>query len=479
MSAITCPPGLPRKRAMVASSQILTVEQMQAAERQLMDGGTGVDALMQTAGRGAAEWVWRTCGGRAVTVLCGPGNNGGDGYVIAEVLRSRGIRVKVVAPIAPTTDAAKNARSGYAGEIATSGREAHGEILVDCLFGSGLSRPLSGELSLLLRDLSARHPYRIAVDLPSGVESDRGELLNANLPQCQLTLALGAWKIAHWTLPGAKIMGERRLVPIGIEPQEGAAQLIGKPRLSGPAVDAHKYTRGLCAVVGGEMPGAALLSATSAQRAGAGYVKLLSEHSHPSAPAGLVIEDGPLTEALSDERIAALLIGPGLGRSEEAKARLGEALCRDRPMLLDADALTILTPDMLPDAPQILATPHEGELETLCRNFAIVASGKQAKAQALAKTSGMVVLAKGADTLIASPDGRLAIAPSAPSWLSVAGSGDVLAGIAASRMATGVAPFEAACEAVWLHGEAARLAGPAFTADELAAAVSGAMGACL
>lgn len=463
----------------MSDAEILTVVQMQAAEQTLIQGGTSVDELMRIAGEGAAEWVWRVAAGRAVTVLCGPGNNGGDGYVIAEALRARGLVVQVVAPIAPKTDAAKNARLNFGGTVLTSGKGASGSILVDCLFGSGLTRELSPEHHLLLRDLAERHPVRVAIDLPSGVASDSGALLNERLPQYDLTVALGAWKFAHWRLPARAKMGDLRPVDIGVAKVQGAAELIGKPLLRAPDSDAHKYTRGLCAVVGGEMPGAALLSSKAAMRAGAGYVKLLAAQWHPAAPAGLVVDDGPLAHALADDRIKAILAGPGLGRSDDARKRLVEALKGGKPTLLDADALALLQPDMLAEGVGYLATPHDGELEALCRAFSVVAAGRQDRAQALAKASGMVICAKGPDTIIAAPEGRLALAPPASSWLSTAGTGDVLAGIAASRMATGLSPFEAACEAVWLHGEAARQCGSAFTADELADAVTGAIAAAL
>ena len=464
---------------MDTARQVLTVAQMQAAEQALIDGGTSVDALMQIAGKGAADWVWRVAAGRAVTVLCGPGNNGGDGYVIAETLRARGLPLKVVAPVAPKTDAAQNARRAYKGDVLGSGKDVRGQVLVDCLFGSGLARPLSPEHSLLLRDLAARHPLRIAVDLPSGVESDSGALLNERLLAYRLTIALGAWKFAHFRLPARGLMGDLKLVPIGVGQVGGAAQVIGRPDLKAPPADAHKYTRGLCAVIGGAMPGASLLASEAAMRGGAGYVKLFAHHAPGSAPAGLVVETHPLGEALDDKRISAILVGPGLGRDREASDRLQAALATGKPAVIDADALVLLRPDMLSEGVPLLATPHDGELEALCRSFAVVASGRQARAQALAKASGMVVLAKGPDTLVAAPDGQIAIAPPAPSWLSIAGTGDVLAGIAASRMATGIAPLEAACEAVWLHGEAARQCGAAFTAEELARAVSGAIAAAL
>jgi len=463
----------------MAGREILTVAQMQAAEQALFDQGVTVEALMGLAGRGAAEWVWRVAAGRKVSVLCGPGNNGGDGFVIAETLRARGLEVTVVAPVEPTTDAARHAREQYKGAIRTSGNSLHGEVLVDCLFGSGLSRPLSGEHALMLRDLAERHHLSLAVDLPSGVESDSGALLNERLPKYDVTLALGAWKFAHWRLPAREMMGQLRLVEIGVEPTPGAAQLVVRPKLKVPAIGSHKYQRGLCAIVGGTMPGASLLASEAAMRAGAGYSKLFADTAPASAPAGLVVETGALGEGLADRRIDAMLVGPGLGRSDTSKERLKSVLAQRRPCVLDADALMVLEPPMIEEGHVLLATPHDGELESLCRSFSVVASGRYDRAKALAKVSGMVVLAKGPDTIVAAPDGRFAVAQPASSWLSVAGTGDVLAGIAVSRMATGRDPFSAACEAVWLHGEAARQAGPAFTADELAHCVSGAIAAAL
>ncbi|KEO87335.1 sugar kinase [Erythrobacter sp. JL475] len=463
----------------MSDAQILTAAQMRDAEQALFDAGTSVFELMKIAAGGAAEWVRRVAAGRSVTVLCGPGNNGGDGYVIAHNLREAGNAVTVIAPVEPKTDAARQARALWNGEVLTSGGKASGGVLVDSLFGSGLTRPLSGEHALLLRDLAARHHLTIATDVPSGVASDTGALLNERLPCFDLTLALGAWKFAHWMTPGRSIMGCLRLVPIGIAPVKGAARLIEKPRLSAPAVDSHKYRRGLACIVSGEMPGATMLAAEAAMRGGAGYVKLLRDGDNRAIDPALVVEGQPLTQALSDDRITALLVGPGLGRSDEATQRLRVALDSGRPAVIDADALIALRPEMLGSRSDILATPHDGELETLCRNFGVIAESRIDRARALAKTSGMVIAAKGPTTIIAAPDGQVAIAPPAPSWLSVAGSGDVLAGISVSRMANGLSPFEAACEAVWLHGEAARQCGAAFTPNELAHAVPSAIEACL
>ena len=461
----------------MASDQILTVAQMRAAEQSLIDAGESVESLMEIAGAGVADWAWRMAAGRPVTVLCGPGNNGGDGYVAARELLARGSDVRIVAPYKPATPAAIAAQGSYSGPIVA---DASGGVLVDCLFGSGLSRPLDEQVAQLLRNLAAHHHLRIAVDLPSGVESDSGALLNQGLPQYDLTIALGAWKFAHWLMPSSSIMGARRFVDIGVGEVANAARLLDKPKLVVPAPDAHKYSRGFMAVIGGALPGAGVLAAKAAMRGGAGYVKLFADARPSSAPDDLVVETGDLPDLLADFRFNALLLGPGLGQQSGAEEELAAVLACDLPMVLDADALRLLAPGMLDKrtAPLIL-TPHAGELTSLLENFEIEAGTRTKQARDLARAANAIVVAKGPDTLIAAPGGSLAIAPPAPSWLAAAGSGDVLAGLIASRLASGESPEAAAAQAVWLHGEAARLAGPAFTATGLIDSIPEAYGACL
>jgi ADP-dependent NAD(P)H-hydrate dehydratase / NAD(P)H-hydrate epimerase len=465
---------------MRGSEQVLTVAQMRAAEQALIDAGSSVEALMDIAGRGAAEWIWRIAGRGRVTVLCGPGNNGGDGYVIAETLRARGTDVAVIAALDAKSDAARNARGLYQGEVLGPDANRSGDAFVDCLFGSGLTRALSAGHAEMVRRLAASHGQAVAIDLPSGIESDRGLALNDGLPGYDLTLVLGAWKFAHMLMPAAALMGALRFVPIGVAPVDGAARMILKPKIAAPDAQAHKYRRGLLAVVGGEMRGAAMLAAHAAQGSGAGYVKLFAD-SADRAPHDLVVDTGPLSDVLVDDRNTAVLVGPGLGRRGEARERLAIALGDPVPVVADADALVLLGPRSLAEREAAtIATPHEGEMVALERAFDLDGSGsKPERAAALAKATGMIVVAKGPDTLVAAPDGRLACAERASSWLSTAGTGDVLAGVIASRVATGVDAFEAACEGVWLHGEAARLCRPAFTASELAAAVPRALAACL
>ena len=241
----------------------------------------------------------------------------------------------------------------------------------------------------------------------------------------------------------------------------------------------YKYRRGLLGVVGGAMPGAALLAARAAQHGGAGYVKLLG--SGTGAAADLVVDAGPLERALSYTRYAALLIGPGLGRDKTARERLEAVLAAQVPLVLDADALVLLQArDTGGHGHPRIITPHEGEFAVLERAFKLPGVGtKIDRAVELAAHCGSIVVAKGPDTVIARGDGQVAMAPRASSWLSTAGTGDVLAGVIASRLATGIDPFEAACQGVWLHGEAARQCPPAFTAAQLAEAVQSAYAACL
>jgi NAD(P)H-hydrate repair Nnr-like enzyme with NAD(P)H-hydrate dehydratase domain len=330
--------------------------------------------------------------------------------------------------------------------------------------------------------------------------------VNDDLPDYDLTIALGAWKFAHFLMPASAKLGALRLVEIGIESVADAANVIARPALGAPAADSHKYRRGLLGVVGGEMPGASVLACIAAQGAGAGYVKLLCgpsvssgraelwaepsenpdlgpDFSHPTParaepvearalPWDLVADSNPLTEALVDSRFNAILIGPGLGRDADARNRLSAALSGRIPTVADADALILLQPS---DSAPTIATPHEGEFAALEAAFGLgAATSKPDRARALARASGMIVVAKGPDTVIAAPDGRLALAQRASAWLSTAGTGVVLAGTIASRLATGTDPFEAACQGVWLHAEAARLCPAPFTAGDLAHAVPGA-----
>jgi hydroxyethylthiazole kinase-like uncharacterized protein yjeF len=459
-------------------TQVLDVAAMRAAEAALIAGGVPAQALMETAGRALGEWARRLGAGRPVTVLCGPGNNGGDGYVAARHLREHGVPVTVIAAREPSTPEALTARSLYKGPVQGPEASPSGGVLLDCLFGSGLSRPLPADLLALLTGLARQHTLRIAADLPSGIEADSGAVLNSGLPAFDVTVALGAWKHAHFAMPASPLMGALRLVDIGVQAIPGAAQVLARPRIAPPLPDAHKYRRGLLAVVAGAMPGAALLSAEAAQRSGAGYVKLLASV-RPEGVAPSLVCDAADLAALDDPRIAAILVGPGLGRSAEAAARLDAALAANRPVVIDADALMLLRPESQGIALRVL-TPHEGEMAALEAAFSLPATGpRHARALALAHAARAVVVLKGPDSVIAAPGGAVTVSPRASAWLSVAGSGDVLAGIIASRLAVHGDPWQAAREGLWLHGEAARHCGAAYTAADLAASTGHALRAAL
>lgn len=445
---------------------ILTAAEMRAAEARAIGAGTNVDTLMERAGLAAAEAILRFAGPAATLVLCGPGNNGGDGYVIARALRERGVDVRVAALGAPTTPAAARAREGWGGEVESLAGAAPAPLLVDALFGTGLTRALDPSISQRLGALAAEARLRIAIDLPSGAASDDGALLSP-VPDCDLTVTFQTLKPSHLLQPAARHMGKIVVADIGVE-VESRLVALGRPSLSAPGPDAHKYSRGYVGVVAGEMPGAAGLTATAALRAGAGYVRLIGEAFVAGVPLGVV--QG--TDGLDDDRIGALVVGPGLGRGDRAGALLDRALATGKALILDADALILLGEREVPGA---ILTPHEGEFRHL---FPDLTGSKIDRARAAAARTGAMIVYKGADTIVAAPDGRAAIA-AAPSWLASAGTGDVLAGVISAQRAAGQEPFEAACSGVWLHSRAGALAGPALIADDLASHLPAALGECL
>ena len=457
---------------------ILTVARMRAAEERAVAAGVSVETLMERAGAAVAEQVRRLAGDREVLILCGPGNNGGDGYVAARVLIAAGHPVRVAATGEPRSDAAIAARRRWNGVVETLADAHRAPVLVDALFGTGLTRGLEAEAAAALARLAGGARLTIAVDLPSGAATDDGRLLSP-VPDYDLTLALGALKPSHLLQPAAA--RSQRVIVLDIAvPVASEASVLARPRLSAPVVDAHKYSRGMVAVVAGAMPGASVLAATAAARGGAGYVLLLGGASDRVPHA--IVRRRFDAAAIADKRIGALLVGPGLGRDERARERLEAALATDRPLVIDGDALRLLTPQKLAarKGPMIL-TPHAGEFDAL---FGADAGSKIDRARHAAAASGATIVFKGPDTVITAPDGGVVVALAASSWLSTAGTGDVLAGLVAARLAVNGSnampdPLAAAAEAVWLHGEAARRAGPAFIADDLARHLPEAIAACL
>jgi len=444
---------------------ILTAEAMRAAEQIAIDGGTGVEELMERAGTALAEAAYRFAGPMPVLILCGPGNNGGDGYVAARHLADRGVQVRVAALAEPKSDAAKWARSRWAGEVEELSADTKGSpLLIDALFGTGLTRGLDEPVSLLLSELVHEAVVAVACDLPSGVETDSGELLNP-LHDYDMTVAFGALKPAHLLHPAMHKCGRLVLADIGIAASDEWHEMA-RPELPPLDPGGHKYDRGLVHALAGIMPGAIALAAKSAARAGAGYVRVSTSKPIDGLPSSIVqIDHAPV----NDERIGCLLVGPGLGDVPQV---LTLALTSQAPKVLDADALTHLGDPERLRRQDAIVTPHEGEFRKL---FGEIAGTKPERAIEAARRPGAVVVYKGPDTLVAAPDGRVGFAPRAHPWLASAGTGDVLAGLIAAMRARGLAAFDAASAGVWIHGRAAQIAGPQLIADDLAEAIPAAI----
>lgn len=434
-----------------------------------MADGISVGELMERAGREVADIAWRMAGVSETLILCGPGNNGGDGYVVARLLAERGSDVRVAALADPKTEVAKEARAKWDGPVEPIAGAKGASLVIDALFGTGLVRPLSGSLAKTLIDHVESATHSVAVDLPSGIETDSGALLSP-VPKFDATVALGALKPAHLLQPSVRYLGRVVLGDIGIA-SESDLNVVSRPNLTPPSPEDHKYSRGYVLVAGGAMAGAASLTADAAIRGGAGYVALAGPD-HPEGPLALVYrlaaDPRTLGDMLADERIDVAVAGPGLGLTGKAEARLDQVLDSGRRLVLDADALTLIAQGGVERLHELstvpILTPHHGEFVRL---FGEGEGSKVERARDAAQRANAVIVYKGSDTVIAAPDGRAAIAARAPTWLATAGTGDVLTGIMAARYAQNGDPFEAACEAVWLHGEAGRRAGAFLIADDL------------
>jgi hydroxyethylthiazole kinase-like uncharacterized protein yjeF len=453
---------------------ILTAAEVRAAESAVIEAGTSAETLMERAGAGAAEAIWRFAGPRPTLILCGPGNNGGDGYVIARLLQERGIAVRVAALSGPSSAAAQWARSLWSGQVEDILDTKGAPILIDALFGTGLTRPLADPASGALMRLASEAEIRVAIDLPSGSATDDGRLLSA-VPDYDLTVTFASLKPSHLLQPAARHIGRLVLVDIGV-PAAASLHEIRPPSLRAPGPDDHKYSRGYVAVLAGEMPGAAALTASAAARAGAGYVRVLGDVILAGVPKA-VVQGGNSAALIGDRRIGAIAVGPGLGRGSEAAALVEAVIDVGRPLVFDADALNILGErrDLLARCASPILTPHAGEFE---RMFGVLGGSKVERARAASAQSGAVIIFKGPDTVVAAPDGRAAIAANASAWLATAGTGDVLTGIVAAMRARGLEPFEAACAGVWLHGRASVESGPGLIADDLLDALPSLIGVC-
>ncbi|HXC74036.1 MAG TPA: NAD(P)H-hydrate dehydratase [Sphingomicrobium sp.] len=449
------------------SRPILTAAAMRAAEQAAIDAGTSVAQLMERAGAALAEAAYRFAGPLPALILCGPGNNGGDGYVAARYLAERGIQVRVAALAEPASATAQAARAQWDGAVEplTESTEP-APLLIDALFGTGLKRGLDEPAAQHLSRLCSAAVARVACDLPSGVESDGGAELG-DVPDFDLTVTFGALKPAHRLSPAMQRCGRVALADIGIA-ASGQWHEIAAPALPPLDPGGHKYSRGLVHALSGKMPGAIALAAKAAALAGAGIVRISTSRSIDNLPAAVIQTD---TATVNDDRISCLLVGPGMG---DIPQLLTLALTTSVPKVIDADAIDQVGDPARLRGQDAILTPHEGEF---CKLFGTLEGAKPERALEAARRSGAVVVYKGPDTLVAAPDGRLGFAPPAPAWLASAGSGDVLAGLAATMRARGMPAFEAACAAAWLHGRAADLAGPQMIADDLAEAIPAAIAA--
>jgi hydroxyethylthiazole kinase-like uncharacterized protein yjeF len=440
---------------------ILTADAMRAAEAKAIAEGTAETQLMERAGAALAEAARLYIGPRPTLVICGPGNNGGDGYVAARHLKEQGYPVRVAALAEPTAEAAQWARKGWDGEVEQFAGAAPAPIVIDCLFGTGLSRGLQADVSERLQSLVDQALIAVACDLPSGVSSDDGSFLSP-VAAYDLTVTFGALKPSHRLMPAMASMGRVVLADIGIE-SSGNWFEIGAPDLPPLDPQGHKYDRGLVHCLAGQMPGAIALAARAAARAGAGYVRVSTSRAIDGLPSAIAQTD---TAVINDPRVGCILVGPGLGDIPQV---LTLALTAPRPIVIDADGIGLVGEPERLKGHDVILTPHEGEFAKL---FGNIEGSKAQRALAAAERSQSVIVYKGSDTLVAAPDGRVGFAPPAPAWLASAGTGDVLAGIIAAMRARGLDSFDAACAGVWIHGRAAKIAGPNLIADDLADAIA-------
>jgi hydroxyethylthiazole kinase-like uncharacterized protein yjeF len=479
--------------------EVLTTIEMERADRLAITAGTPGFALMMSAGQAVAEAAMDLVEEGPIVVVAGGGNNGGDGFVAAAELAARGRDVSVILLCERDSlqgDAALAAR-GWKYPVLPFNPQAIGKpaLIIDALFGAGLNRPVKGDPLEMIEAVNANGAPVLAVDLPSGISGTSGAVMGAAINAVE-TVTFFRRKPAHLLMPGRKHCGRVRVADIGIDPRvleeirphtfENIPQ-SWQSFFPVPRIEGHKYARGHAVVLSGELAstGAARLAARGALRAGAGLVTVASPRDalvvNAAALTAVMVRpvDTPLDfgEMIGDRRLNAIVIGPGAGVSDRTRDFVHTALSVKRGLVLDADALTSFAeaPERLfesikaSDGGQVVLTPHEGEFPRLFSDISNKHPGrsKLERVRDAAERSGAVVLLKGPDTVVASPDGRASIASNAPPWLATAGAGDVLAGMIAAMLAQGVPAFEAACIGVWMHGEAAGEAGPGLIAEDL------------
>lgn len=469
---------------------LLSCAESAAADRAMAAAGTAGLELMRRAAQAVVNVVRKHYAPRPTLVVCGPGNNGGDGFIIAENLRQAGwlVRVYCIADRTKYSGDAAQALAGWQGDFVTFLPEDT-QLVVDALFGTGLNKPIEGEAREAIEKINARGLDVVAVDIPSGIQGDSGAVMGAALKARQ-TVTFTRKKIGHLLLPGCVLAGDVCVADIGIVvaalPPSCAENMPGLwgHLLPRPGREQHKYDRGHVLVLGGEvLTGAARLAARAAQRGGAGLVTIAApEKAWPVYAAALesvmvrpMVSSGDWQKLLEDRRKNTVVLGPGAGVSEQTYARVAHALTLGKACVLDADALTAFRddPEELFDLlnPACVLTPHEGEFAALFGDLVDQTRDKLHRARAAARLAGCPVLLKGADTVIAAPTGQAVINSNAPAWLAVGGAGDVLSGLIAALLAQGMESFAAAAAAAWLHGAAAGQHGPGMIPEELIASL--------
>ena len=473
-----------------APEEVRTVADLAAADRAAAAAGTPLATLMERAGAAVADAMRARWAPQPVGVLCGPGDNGGDGYVAARRLREAGWPVRVAALGPPRGEATVAAAAAWGGEVAgPEGATAalDGALLVvDALFGAGLSRAVEGAAGELLAAAASGGRALVAVDLPSGLQGDTGEDHGAQA--AALTVTFAARKPAHVLEPGASLCGEVVVADIGLAPHLSPATpptwvngpALWAARYPWPPVSTHKTARGRLVVMGGGVSstGAARLAARAGLRIGAGLVTLLCPPSALTVYAGTL--EAVMVRACADAaavgaaaaQAQAAVIGPAAGVGARTADNLRALAATGAALVVDADALTSFRDDpaalfALLDARDVL-TPHPGEFERVFPGLLAGSAQRIDAARAAARRAGAVVLLKGGDTVVAHPDGRAAVSTVRAPWLATAGSGDTLAGLIAGLLAQGADSFDAACAGAWLHAEAGRRHGPGLIAEDLA-----------
>lgn len=447
------------------NAPILTAAQMRAAEQACAERGTSLAELMERAGRAVADLAWRMAARKPILILCGTGNNGGDGYVAARWLKNWGADVLVLALGPPSTDLAKAAAAQWDGPTRDNMDGVEPRFLtIDALFGVGLSRPIAPELRLTLNAL--KNTRILSVDVPSGLDGDGSQDWQP-LWRANVTLALGALKPAHILQPMAQHCG----IVLRDDLNEAWASPIlsrdyASENIEEPLADGHKFSRGMVLIVSGPMSGAAHLSAAAAMRAGAGYVALRSRDATSPRLDAIISDDMAAYERrLKDKRVGAAAIGMGYPASSGLENDVKKLWDSGLPLVLDAAAIDAAMPLFCEKHDRkIILTPHEGEFS---RNFSSLTGNKLEKALTAAHNSNAILIYKGADMIIAAPDGRTRAFWPGCSWLATAGTGDVLAGAVAAQLAKGGDAFDAACIAAGWHIAKASRIGRGLVADDL------------